>query len=217
MKPPENTRDFFDPPAMNRLIQNYAVEAFKKKLNEIETLDHRLEVENLEVGIKPFTIEDQKRAILEKKDITIPVKGTVNLLDKKTGKVLESKNLTIANLPVVTERNTVIYNGSEYESIHQQRLLPGIYSRIRQSGEAEAHINPAPRTGMAARILFLPDKQLFVLMVQNTQIRLYGLLKELGISDTQMEKMWGKENLQAKRMAYRGDEIDKLYNKLFLD
>lgn len=217
MKPPENTRDFFDPPAMNRLIQNYAVEAFKKKLNEIETSDHRLEVEHLEVGIKPFTIEDQKRAILEKKDITIPVKGTVNLLDKKTGKILESKNLTIANLPVVTERNTVIYNGSEYEPIHQQRLLPGIYSRIRQSGEAEAHINPAPRTGVAARILFLPDKQLFVLMVQNTQIRLYGVLKELGISDAQMEKMWGKEILQANRMAYRGDEIDKLYNKLFLD
>ena len=109
MKPPENTRDFFDPPAMNRLIQNYAVEAFKKKLNEIETSDHRLEVEHLEVGIKPFTIEDQKRAILEKKDITIPVKGTVNLLDKKTVKILESKNLTIANLPVVTDLNKVIY------------------------------------------------------------------------------------------------------------
>ena len=154
---------------------------------------------------------------MEKKDITIPVKGTVNLLDKKTGKVLESKNLTIARLPVVTERNTVIYNGSEYESIHQQRLLPGIYSRIRQSGEAEAHINPAPRTGMAARILFLPDKQLFVLMVQNTQVRLYGVLKDLGISDSQMEKMWGMEILQANRAAYRGDEIDKLYAKLFLD
>ena len=217
MEPPKNTRNFFDPPEMNRLIQNYAVEAFKKKLNEIETGDHRLEVASIEVGHKPFSIEEQKRAILEKKDITIPVKGTVNLLDKKTGKVLESKNLTIASLPVVTERNTVIYNGSEYESIHQQRLLPGIYSRIRQSGEAEAHINPAPRTGMAARILFLPDKQLFVLMVQNTQVRLYGVLKDLGISDTQMEKMWGMEILQANRMAYRGDEIDKLYDKLFLD
>jgi hypothetical protein len=70
---------------------------------------------------------------------------------------------------------------------------------------------------MAARILFLPDKQLFVLMVQNTQVRLYGVLKDLGISDTQMEKMWGTEILQANRMAYRGDEIDKLYDKLFLD
>lgn len=145
------------------------------------------------------------------------MKGTVDLLDKKTGKILETKNLTIANLPVITERNTVIYNGSEYEPIHQQRLLPGIYSRIRQSGEAEAHINPAPKTGVAARILFLPDKQLFVLMVQNTQVRLYGVLKELGVSDTQMQSMWGREILQANKMAYRGDEIDKLYNKLFIN
>jgi len=217
MKPPENTRDFFDPPELNRLIQNYAAEAFKKKLNEIETADHRIEVEKLEIGKKPFSFEDQKRAIFEKRDIAVPIKGTINLLDKKTGKILETKSLIIANLPVVTERNTVIYNGSEYEPIHQQRLLPGIYSRIRQSGEAEAHINPAPKTGVAARILFLPDKQLFVLMVQNTQVRLYGVLKELGISDTQMLQMWGHEILQANRMAYRGDEIDKLYNKLFLN
>lgn len=217
MKPPENTRDFFDPPALNKLIQNYAVEAFKKKLNEIETNDHKIEVKKIEVVPKQFTIQDQKQAVLEKKDITVPVKGTVDLLDKKTGKVLESKNLTIANLPVITERNTVIYNGSEYEPIHQQRLLPGIYSRIRQSGEAEAHINPAPKTGVAARILFLPDKQLFIMMIQNTQVRLYGVLKELGVSDSQMQAMWGKEILQANKMAYRGDEIDKLYNKLFIN
>jgi len=215
MKPPENTRDFFDPPALNKLIQNYALDGFKKKINQIETNDHKLELKKLEISHKNFTIEDQKRAILEKRDISLPLKGTIDLVDKKTGKVLESKNLTLANIPLVTERNTVIYNGSEYEPIHQQRLLPGIYSRIRQSGEAEAHINPAPRTGMAARILFIPEKQLFVLMVQNTQIRLYGVLKELGIGDAQLESMWGREILQANKLAYRGDEVDKLYNKLF--
>lgn len=215
MNPPKNTRDFFDPPALNNLIQNYALEGFKKKLNEIETNDHKIEIKKLELIPKQFSIAEQKSAILEKRDITIPIKGTVNLIEKKTGKLLESKNLTLATLPVVTERNTVIYNGSEYEPIHQQRLLPGIYSRIRQSGEAEAHINPAPKTGMAARILFLPDKQLFVLMVQNTQIRLYGVLKELGMTDTQLESLWGRDILQVNKLAYRGDEIDKLYNKLF--
>lgn len=215
MNPPKNTRDFFDPPALNNLIQNYALEGFKKKLNEIETNDHKIEIKKLELIPKQFSIAEQKSAILEKRDITIPIKGTVNLIEKKTGKTIESKNLTLATLPVVTERNTVIYNGSEYEPIHQQRLLPGIYSRIRQSGEAEAHINPAPKTGMAARILFLPDKQLFVLMVQNTQIRLYGVLKELGMTDTQLESLWGRDILQVNKLAYRGDEIDKLYNKLF--
>jgi DNA-directed RNA polymerase beta subunit len=215
MLPPKNTRDFFDPLKLNSLIQTHVLDGFKRKLGMIESGDHKIEVANIHFDHKTFSLEDQKTAVLEKKDLTYPVKGTFNLLDKKTGNILESKNVTIANIPHITERNTVIYNGSEYEPVHQQRLLPGIYSRIRQSGEAEAHINPAPRSGVSARILFLPDKQLFVMMIQNTQIRLYGVLKELGISDSQMSQAWGSEILSANKQAYRGDEIDKLYDKLY--
>jgi len=215
MKPPSNTRNFFDPQALNGLIQTHVLDGFKNKLNQIETNDHKLEVSNLQLHHKPFSIEDQKSAVLEKRDLTYPIKGDVNLVDKKTGKTLESKHITIANIPFVTDRNTVIYNGSEYESIHQQRLLPGIYSRIRQSGEAEAHINPAPRTGMGGRILFFPDKQLFVLMLQNTQIKLYGILKEIGIGDIAMQQAWGQEIFIANKRAYTGDEVDKFYNKLY--
>jgi DNA-directed RNA polymerase beta subunit len=212
---PINTRDFFDPLKLNELIQKYALSGFQKKLGEIETNDHKLNVRALELGKVNFGLNEQKAAVLEKRDLTIPIKGTVDLVDKRSGHVVETKKVTVANIPYVTERNTVIYNGSEYEPIHQQRLLPGIYSRIRQSGEAEAHINPAPRTGVSARILFLPDQELFVLMIQNTQIRLYGILKDLGISDTQMMQSWGNEIYLKNKSLYRGDEIDKLYMKLF--
>jgi len=216
MEFPKNTRDFFDPHALNKLIQKHVLEGFKSKLGQIETNDHKLEVENIEIHPKPFSIEDQKKAILEKRDLTYPIKGDVHLVDKRTGQRVESKHITIANIPFVTDRNTVVYNGSEYEPIHQQRLLPGVYSRIRQSGEAEAHINPAPRTGMGGRILFYPDKQLFVLMLQNTQIKLYGVMRDLGVSDSQMQAAWGNEIYLANKKMYTGDEIDKLYNKIFL-
>ncbi len=215
IQPPAHTREFFDPTKLNELIQRHALDGYKKKLSEIETNDHKLQVKALELGKVNFTLSDQKNAVLEKRDLTIPIKGTVDLLDKRSGKVVESKNVTVANIPFVTERNTVIYNGSEYEPIHQQRLLPGIYSRIRQSGEAEAHINPAPRTGVSGRVLFLPEEELFVLMIQNTQIRLYGILKDLGISDSQMAGAWGNEIYMKNKFLYRGDEIDKLYMKLF--
>jgi DNA-directed RNA polymerase beta subunit len=215
MEPPKNTRDFFDPARLNELIQNHALEGYRKKLQEIETNDHKLEIGALELGKVHFSLQDQKDAVLEKRDLTIPIKGTVNLRDKRSGKIVETKNLTVANIPYVTERNTVIYNGSEYEPVHQQRLLPGIYSRIRQSGEAEAHINPAPRTGVSARILFFPDQELFVMMIQNTQIRLYGILHDLGIPDSQMIAAWGNEIYLKNKGQYRGDEIDKLYGKLF--
>ena len=68
---------------------------------------------------------------------------------------------------------------------------------------------------MGGRILFFPDKQLFVLMLQNTQIKLYGILKEIGISDVAMQQAWGQEIFTANKRAYTGDEVDKFYNKLY--
>ena len=66
-------------------------------------------------------------------------------------------------------------------------------------------------------ILFLPDKQLFVLMLQSTQIKLYGILKALGVPDSDMLRSWGDDIFNANRQVYTGDEIDKLYSKLYMD
>ena len=211
----EKTREFFDPKKLRENIHRNVLESFNKKLNEIETSDYKLKVKDLSIERRPISFADQKKAILEKKDITLPLKGTVDLIHKKTGDVVESKTLTLAHVPYVTERNTVIYNGSEYESQMQQRLLPGVYSRIRQDGYPEAHINPAPKTGVAARILFIPEKQLFVMMIQSTQVRLYGLLKDIGVSDSEMRAAWGDQIFNINRAAYKGDEVAKAYEKLF--
>ena len=210
-EPPKHTRAFFDPEKLRHMLFDTAVESFGKKINAIETQDYKLNVKNLKMDVPKVTSSMQKKLVLEKKDLTAPLKGTVELIHKSSGKVLESKNTTLAHIPYVTNHNTVIYNGSEYEAVNQQRLLPGIYSRIRQDGIPEAHINPEARTGQAARILFLPEKQLFVLMVRNSQVRLYGILKDMGVSDNMMKDAWGEQILNSNRMQYKGDEIDKLY------
>jgi len=171
----------------------------------------------LKIDLPKITTSDKKQAVLEKKDLSVPLKGTIDLIHKASGKVVESKHTTIAHIPYVTNHNTVIYNGSEYESVNQQRLLPGIYSRIRQDGIPEAHINPEARTGQSGRILFLPDKQLFILMIRNSQVRLYGILKDMGITDSLMKEAWGEQILNANRLLYKGDEIDKLYDLLIGD
>jgi len=212
--PPKNTRAFFDPLHLRQLVFDTAVTAFGKKLNEIETTDFKLQTKNLRIEDHKITTSAQKKAVLEKKDLSVALKGTIDLIHKPSGKVIESKHTTIAHLPYVTGHNTVIYNGSEYESVNQQRLLPGIYSRIRQDGIPEAHINPEARTGQSGRILFLPDKQLFVLMVRNSQIRLYGILKDLGVNDMMIKTAWGDKIYTANRNFYTGDEIDKLYTIL---
>lgn len=216
-KPPENTRSFFDPEKLRHMLFDTAVSAFGKKLNAIETTDHKLQVRDLKMDLPRITTTHQKQAVLDKKDLTVALKGTVDLVHKASGKVIESKSTTIAHIPYVTNHNTVIYNGSEYESVNQQRLLPGIYSRIRQDGIPEAHINPEARTGQSGRILFLPDKQLFILMIRNSQVKLYGILHDLGISDGAIKAAWGEQIYNANRVQYKGDEIDKLYGLLIKD
>jgi DNA-directed RNA polymerase beta subunit len=211
-EPPKNTRAFFDPIGLRKTIFDTAVDSFKKKLNLIETQDYKLSAKDLKVDAGKISISAQKKAVLEKKDLTVPLKGTVDLIHKPSGSIIESKSTTLAQIPYVTNHNTVIYNGSEYETVNQQRLLPGIYSRIRQDGIPEAHINPEARTGQAARILFMPANQLFILMVRNSQVRLYGLLRDLGVSDAAMKEAWGDQIYNANKAQYKGDEIDKLYS-----
>ena len=211
-EPPKNTRSFFDPIGLRKTIFDTAVDSFKKKLNLIETQDYKLSAKDLKVDTGKISISAQKKAVLEKKDLTVPLKGTVDLIHKPSGSIIESKSTTLAQIPYVTNHNTVIYNGSEYETVNQQRLLPGIYSRIRQDGIPEAHINPEARTGQAARILFMPANQLFILMVRNSQVRLYGLLRDLGVSDAAMKDAWGDQIYNANKAQYKGDEIDKLYS-----
>lgn len=213
--PPKNTRSFFDPSGLRKSLFETAKNSFEKKINGIETQDHKLQIRDLSIDNKTkITTSAQKKAILEKKDLTVPLKGTIDLIHKPSGKVIESKSTTIAHIPFVTNHNTVIYNGSEYEGVNQQRLLPGIYSRIRQDGIPEAHINPEARTGQSGRILFLPQQQLFVLMVRNSQVRLYGILRDMGVTDNEIKNAWGQAIFDANRLQYRGDEIDKLYGIL---
>jgi DNA-directed RNA polymerase beta subunit len=214
LNPPKNTRAFFDPEKLRHMLFDTAITAFGKKLGLIETQDYKLHAKDLKIDVSHIPVSQQKKAVMEKKDLTVPLKGTIDLIHKPSGKVVESKHTTIAHIPYVTGHNTVIYNGSEYEGVNQQRLLPGIYSRIRQDGIPEAHINPEARTGTTARILFLPDKQLFIMMVRNSQIKLYGVLKDLGIADSAMRSAWGEAIYNANRMTYTGSEIDKLYSLL---
>jgi hypothetical protein len=48
-------------------------------------------------------------------------------------------------------------------------------------------------------------------MVKNSQVRLYGILKDMGITDSVIKEAWGEQIYNANRLQYKGDEIDKLY------
>lgn len=219
MKPdlpiPEDARGFYDPDKLRDWLFENTKKAFEQKLNKLETDDLKVRVSNVRYEPKKFSIAEQKKSILEKKDVTVPLKANIELIDKNKNQVLDKKDVTLAHVPHITERNTVIYNGSEYIPIHQIRLQPGTYSRIRQTGEAEAFLNVRPGTGINSRILFNPETQLFTYLIGTTTYHLYSLLRDLGISDNDIEKSWGKEIYMKNKQKYDGSTIEKLFDKIF--
>lgn len=213
---PAKTRSFFDPVTLQSWVKENAKAAFTDKLNKIESTDFKLEVTDIDYtkDEKDYSLDDQKKAILEKRDLAIPLKGTFTLFDKKTGKALDKKTCLIAQVPFITPRNTSIINGAEYITINQQRLKPGVYTRIKESGEAEAHVNVTPGTGLSGKIIFHPETTIFVYELGTTQIKLYGLLRGLGVSDSQMEQAWGKEIYLKNKQSFKGDELDKFHARI---
>jgi len=131
----------------------------------------------------------------------------------QTGEKRFAKHRTVYDIEVQDNHNYFI-NGVLVSNC-QQRLKPGVYSRIKESGEAEAHINVLPGTGFGGKIIFYPEKAQFVYMVGSTQIKLYGLLKDLGVSDGSMRSAWGEEIFNRNRADYTGTEIEKLHDKIF--
>lgn len=215
---PENARGFFDPEKTRSWIQKKAIDGFHTWLNKMETPDFKLRVKDIhfEDPNKRFSLKEQKQAIMDRHDLTVPVKGTAELVSKRTGEVVDTKkNLTLAHLPWVTDRNTVIYNGSEYSIMNQQRLKPGVYTRIKDTGDLEAHVNVKAGTGSGGKVIFYPDKALFVYQVGTTKIKLYGLLRDLGVSDSEIEKAWGSEIFQKNKNAYESNEAEKYHDKIF--
>jgi DNA-directed RNA polymerase beta subunit len=214
---PDHARGWFDPLKTRKWVNENALNTFQKSLNKLESPTYKLKVKELKLvePAKPFTYAQQNQALMDKKDLTIPLRGTIQLFDKKSGEMVDQKTTTIAHIPWVTERNTVILNGSEYVTTGQQRLKPGVYTRIKESGEAEAHVNVMPGTGFGGKVIFYPDRALFVYQVGTTQIKLYGLLHDLGVADSEMEKAWGKEIFIKNKMTYAGNEIDKFYSKIY--
>lgn len=215
--PPSNTRAFFEPEKLRAAVLDKAKKGFSEAFKTCETDTHKLELREVHYKEpnKIFSPAEQKQTLMERRDLSVPLHGTFELLNKATGKVEHSKTTVVANIPWVTERNTSVINGSEYIAVNQQRLKPGIYTRIKASGEIEAHVNVMPGTGMGGRIIFYPQSEIFIYRVQSTEIKLYGLLRDLGMSDSAMESAWGKEIYLKNKQQYRGDEIDKLYKKIF--
>ena len=159
-------------------------------------------------------ISKQKKMLLENKYITKKLRGTIKLFDDTTDQLLEEKRLSLMRVPYLTNRGTFIHGGNEYATIMQSRLLPGVYTRRQENGELETQFNVKPGTGIGFRVGFEPETTQYRVKISQANLHMYSLMHDLGTSDEELEKAWGKEIFNANKAKYDSRVFDKAYERL---
>ena len=156
----------------------------------------------------------QKQALLGDRYLARRLRGTVRLLDEATGKPLDERRLTLMRVPHLTDRGTFIHGGSDYTSVAQARLLPGVYARRQRNGELETQFNSARGTGARFRVAMEPATGQYRLRVQDSNMHLYSLLRDMGVEDDELRRSWGPDILDINRARYDPRVLDKAYQRM---
>jgi DNA-directed RNA polymerase beta subunit len=206
--------DFEDHKAHRKLIFDGVRDTMSAQF-PVEHNGVRMELEELDYADpEEFSLADQKKALLEDKFLSRRLRGTVRLTDAQTGEELDRSTMTLMRVPYLTERGTYVHGGAEYASIAQNRLLPGAYSRRQENGELETQFNTRFGTGSAFRVNFHPETSQYRLRVKQSNIHMYSLLKELGVTDEELEKRWGRDVLDANRQKFDRRALERAYKNL---
>ena len=170
-----------------------------KSLFPFEYGGRTLELNNLTLGKfpDPFDKEAQKAHRLSGEKWSVPMQGEFTL--KQDGKVLDKGNLRLMNIPVPTSEGTYIMSRGEYHPFFQPRLKPGVYTRKRSTGEAEAQFNLS--TGSNFTMQYDPGKKLFSVRYKATRAPLYHVMNAVGVSDSEMRNAWGSDIFEANKAA----------------
>jgi DNA-directed RNA polymerase subunit beta len=170
----------------------------EKNILEIKSvdIDDKIDIDN---------VTEQKKAKLAGRTWGVPVKATLVLKDKATGKVIEEKTQKIATLPKITNRYSWIQGGSEFQVDNQWRLKPGVYTKVRQNGELQSFFNVK---GTPMHVDFDPKTRIFKTRRLGVNPPLYPIMKALGVDDAELEKTWGKDILAANKVTANGKPIN---------
>lgn len=215
-QPAQPTMRSFDDIRSTRSAIFGGIKAAASSIQPLTNQRHTLTVADVDWDDADETkpIKTQKQAILKGDTLSRSLKGTLNLVDNATGKVLDSRRTTLAKIPYLTDRGTFIVNGTEYTLANQMRLRPGVFTRVAQSGEVESHVNVMPGKGPSHRYSLNPEKGVFSVGIGQSSIPIMPLLKAMGANDKQIREAWGNEIYAANASTDDPHHLDKLFSKL---
>lgn len=208
------TRAFGDVPALRDSIFNEALRS-ASSIEPIQNDLYTLQLSNVGyAGPERFNRKDQKKAVLTRGTLARKLTGTWTLVDNKTQQPLATRQATIANVPYLTDSGTFVNKGVEYTLAHQLRLRPGIFTREKENGELESHVNTLPGKGRSHRYYMDPKTGEFQIQIGQAKIPLMPLLKTLGVTEKQLRETWGNEITAVNMQKGDAGTLDKLYQRL---
>ena len=208
-------REFFSPQETREEIFRRVKEGYAKRF-PFENDKVRIELENPHYGFKRggITLDDQLEAILTGGRLAVPLRGKVKLIDKTTNTPLDEKEVTLANVPYMNDDGIFVWGGTQYVTSNQSRLKAGVYARTKDNGELESHLNVKPGTGASMRLSMEPETGVFKTVIDKASIKLYPVLRALGVPDEKLREAWGDEILKRNQEAWDRNAFPKFYDKL---
>ena len=165
-------------------------------------------------GPDKYTTGDQKKAIMQGRTLGRELRGTWTLTDNETGETLATKKAKLGMVPYMTNRGTFINKGNEYTMAHQMRLRPGVFTRVKDNGELESHVNVMPGKGLSHRLYLDPKTGVFRIQVGQARIPLLPLLRSMGVRDKQLREAWGNDLAAVNMEKEDPQAINKLYKRI---
>jgi DNA-directed RNA polymerase subunit beta' len=161
------------------------------------TLDH-LEVKD---DLDHDDIRAQHRAKINGETWAVPVFASLTLKDNTSGKVIDSRKIRIAEIPKTTSRYSYIVGGQEYQIDSQWQLKPGVYVQRQRNGELRSHFNVPNKTSF--KLILDPASKKFTMEYGRQTLPLYPIMKTMGLSDEELQRIWGKEIYDANKSAHK--------------
>jgi DNA-directed RNA polymerase subunit beta len=213
IKPQPEMREFGDAQNTRKFIYDNALDA-ARNIQPLEDDKHILKLSDVDwTDPEHFSRKKRKQAVLTGDSVSRRMHGTWELIDKASGETIEKRKQVVARVPYLSSMGTFVHRGNEYTINNQQRLLPGVFARVKDNGELESHFNVLPGKGVSHRYFLDPEKGVFKLRVGQSETPLMPLIKAMGANDREIRDAWGDALWQSNMGKNDYGALNKLKQK----
>jgi len=187
----------------------------KEAIGSIFPIDgnfYKIDASDIKVENSDSNLSDVKKALVDGSSVMSRVTANVKLIDKNTGKVIDSKKRTIARIPDYTDKESFVVEGNSYVIPYQQRLRPGVYTLKKRNGEINSMFNLAKGRNFVQKI----DRNgIFRIKIGTSHVSLYSILHDAGVPDERIKKEWGDKLFEENKKTYNPSDSIKFLKAFY--